>query len=843
MENQWQPRIAGSSTALVHLLPALLQCFLTVACGYAAGRVGLLGPQQVRGLGNFISTFALPALLFKNMVELDIRSLNWDFLLAIAASKGFLFLIGCCGTLLGTWGPRRLAKAGLYAIFITQSNDFALGLPIVHALYKDSNPEFLQFLYMVAPISLLILNPIGFLLCEFQKLRCREGCGAGCRPGACRLRKRELTKRAERHQNTMGCALPGGTCCQSGCEVVQNKTLDIEDLGFLSDQLRNGCDQTRPIRRDVTGSATTESRLDEYAEHNVQSKWKMMQSICKALWGVLINPIVLFSLLGLLGSLVFHRKVPAPIASFIDDMGMAFSASAQFYLGLNMVGRIQGNGQSSYLTLLLLITAKVFVFPAVSCGFAGLTNYSTGQNHSSVQDFAFLYGLLPTAPSVVVYASHYDMEVDTLARGMVLCTLASAPLLSLTAWKLESPPSALPVEISLLSSVTFSASIASIVTLIWVLAVVFKAHRFGLLPHFVSTNLFFAQVLLGVGTLPQVLVFLLYYTCSCSSYLWTGLLALSLLLHSKERTWTGSRGLFIFIGWGIPLLVGSFLVIFGGRPAEQQCMPMFVWSNSQVALTLLFLCLSVISSVTCLTWFTQSSGRSLQCRLQQQPFEEEPRLENECYEIQSELCLPEDGQPLTHDHDESSSPQSVACCRWARDQSYNGHFLFTCVLTISMTLNATLAVWWLLRMKPSTPFIILKLTCVALTFGQGVISFCFFGLDNQVIINPLYTNVCRFLGRCGILWDSHGGNPDRATLSTRIQFEKYHLSHCRQDLAPHNRPGQFRGQELVDWLVASGLSSDRTSATSYAERLQRSNLLAGHSSNFRDGLHIYWWTL
>jgi len=57
------------------------------------------------------------------------------------------------------------------------------------------------------------------------------------------------------------------------------------------------------------------------------------------------------------------------------------------------------------------------------------------------------------------------------------------------------------------------------------------------------------------------------------------------------------------------------------------------------------------------------------------------------------------------------------------------------------------------------------------------------------------------------------------------------------------RPGQFRGQELVDWLVAAGLSSDRTSATSYAEQLQRSGLLTGHSSNFRDGLHIFWWTL
>ena len=37
------------------------------------------------------------------------------------------------------------------------------------ALYEDSHPEYLQYIYLVAPISLVILNPIGFTLLEIHK--------------------------------------------------------------------------------------------------------------------------------------------------------------------------------------------------------------------------------------------------------------------------------------------------------------------------------------------------------------------------------------------------------------------------------------------------------------------------------------------------------------------------------------------------------------------------------------------------------------------------------------------------------------------------------------------------
>lgn len=39
----------------------------------------------------------------------------------------------------------------------------------VEALYQTTYPEYLQYIYLVAPISLMMLNPIGFIFCEMQR--------------------------------------------------------------------------------------------------------------------------------------------------------------------------------------------------------------------------------------------------------------------------------------------------------------------------------------------------------------------------------------------------------------------------------------------------------------------------------------------------------------------------------------------------------------------------------------------------------------------------------------------------------------------------------------------------
>lgn len=112
------------------LFPALLQCFGIILCGYIAGRANIITGTQAKGLGNFVSQFALPALLFKNMVLLNFEHVIWSFLLGILLAKLCVFVIVCALTLLVSCPESRFSKAGLFSIFATQSNDFALGYPI-----------------------------------------------------------------------------------------------------------------------------------------------------------------------------------------------------------------------------------------------------------------------------------------------------------------------------------------------------------------------------------------------------------------------------------------------------------------------------------------------------------------------------------------------------------------------------------------------------------------------------------------------------------------------------------------------------------------------------------------
>lgn len=46
---------------------------------------------------------------------------------------------------------------------------YILSSSSVEALYQSTYPEYLQYIYLVAPVSLMLLNPIGFAFCEIQK--------------------------------------------------------------------------------------------------------------------------------------------------------------------------------------------------------------------------------------------------------------------------------------------------------------------------------------------------------------------------------------------------------------------------------------------------------------------------------------------------------------------------------------------------------------------------------------------------------------------------------------------------------------------------------------------------
>ena len=45
----------------------------------------------------------------------------------------------------------------------------ALFIMLVNAIYEEVHPEYCQYLYLLVPVSVAFINPIGFLMLEFQK--------------------------------------------------------------------------------------------------------------------------------------------------------------------------------------------------------------------------------------------------------------------------------------------------------------------------------------------------------------------------------------------------------------------------------------------------------------------------------------------------------------------------------------------------------------------------------------------------------------------------------------------------------------------------------------------------
>ena len=150
------------------LASVLLQCFALILIGYLSGRFGLITERESRGLSAFVTYFSLPALIFQSLSTSDLSHINWYFVLSLLTSKTLVFISVVIITAILT-KPSNLGKSGLFGIFCTQSNDFALGYPLLASLYGKSNPEFARYLYVLSPIQLVLLNPIGLFLMEIHR--------------------------------------------------------------------------------------------------------------------------------------------------------------------------------------------------------------------------------------------------------------------------------------------------------------------------------------------------------------------------------------------------------------------------------------------------------------------------------------------------------------------------------------------------------------------------------------------------------------------------------------------------------------------------------------------------
>ncbi|KAM6979264.1 lysosomal cholesterol signaling protein-like isoform 2-T2 [Tautogolabrus adspersus] len=758
--------LSGTMT-IDRLFPALLECFGIILCGYVAGRANIITSTQAKGLGNFVSKFALPALLFKNMVLLDFGNVIWPFLWSILIAKVSVFFLVCVLTLIVASPDNRLSKAGIYSIFATQSNDFALGYPIVEALYQSTYPDYLQYIYLVAPVSLMILNPIGFVFCEIQKW-----------------------KNQENHQ--------------------QSKLL-IMGLVVLK---------------------------------------------------VLKNPIVFMVIIGLIAHFVLQQKIPAFMSEFVDGLANSFGGAALFYLGLSMVGQLGKLTRSTVVTLILLLTAKLLLMPLICKNMVDLLDNSntSSLNHSSLSNYAFLYGVFPTAPSVAIYAVYYNAELEVVASGMVISTFLSAPIMYVSALLLSIPWMDPQLLMNSLQSFTFDISIVSLVALVWTIAVMFLSKKFKRLPHMFTVNLFLAQFITCVGMIlwnfvvkednfvGQVLTFTLLCTSLYSTYVWPGLIALSLVLMKSHENLKVSAGMLGLVGWGVPALATAVLLVSGEKMSDTIDSSLF-YGKPQIICTSVIAALSILlggGSLVCLSRGSWAQNQHIQEGSSAEALVTEVEPENEnLFEP-----VPPSGE-LNRGQCENSCASTdcllvqVEELQQVADRQVARHVLLCLLLTVSLLANFSSCLWLLFNRLPGRLYLELQFFCAVANYGQGFLSFALFGLDKHLIILPFKKRFLR-------LWNRNKQEQPQTDLSEDIrmtctQFTKYHKDQCFHDIVRKRRCGKrtmvdcFLGSELVEWLQQVGLAQDVGEAVLYGTKLQQGGVLQhiNQEHSFQDSSLYY----
>ncbi|KAH6939744.1 hypothetical protein HPB50_021373 [Hyalomma asiaticum] len=113
----------------------LVKCFAVVFLGFALGKARLVKGREVRALDLLASHVCLSALLFLNLSQLRLHTVEWRLVAAVLLGKTALFaIVGAASVALSSFSRHRgggpLATAGLHAIFVTQVNDFGIAYPL-----------------------------------------------------------------------------------------------------------------------------------------------------------------------------------------------------------------------------------------------------------------------------------------------------------------------------------------------------------------------------------------------------------------------------------------------------------------------------------------------------------------------------------------------------------------------------------------------------------------------------------------------------------------------------------------------------------------------------------------
>jgi predicted permease len=119
------------------VLEVVLPVFAIIACGYLAGRYGIIKGEPTAALNGFVYFVALPALFLVSMARVEVgQILNGPFLLAIGAPQVLLFAVAILGARL--FGAGRLGVESLRGLTGVFANTGYMGIPLLQTAYGEA---------------------------------------------------------------------------------------------------------------------------------------------------------------------------------------------------------------------------------------------------------------------------------------------------------------------------------------------------------------------------------------------------------------------------------------------------------------------------------------------------------------------------------------------------------------------------------------------------------------------------------------------------------------------------------------------------------------------------------
>ncbi|KAG5440958.1 Integral membrane protein gpr155 [Clonorchis sinensis] len=818
--------------AIDELIPALIQCFGVILLGYLAGRYKILREAEIRGLNSYVTKFALPAVFFKGMVTVDLTGVSWALVGAISLGKATVFFLAFATTLLlNRTSP--FGMAAILSMFVSQSNDVALGYPVLKALY----PELAIYVYLFAPAQLIILNPIAYLFLEWHQLK-QESIDA------------EVKRLADGTDITPPASVSKyKRLLQVIWRVALNPLFFMTVIGVIFNFILS---HNIPIYVDgllrIIAESFAATALFTLGFGMVGKMGRITQR----------EMLVLVSILMV--------KLPTELVQTVNDREPKKTPTTEFTV---TTIRCQQNRKR---VLKNIINERSSWVPGVS----PLKTKSIG--------IGLVLGTFLCAPMIFILArmitmymadrSKYDQLLDSTVVDISWISIAGC------VWTLF---------ILLLSRKAFR--VPHRFTCCYLLCIVLSC--FGVvIGHFLNRTMFDTngRLIPNDGFLNQpanvlhYLQFSVFFIGCTGARVWTALIALSMFLERLRSTCFVLRiqGWIYLVGFATPVLVTSILLCTSSRQRIKDIDPVFQYGIGQLVVSLVVLLVSLCGTVLFLICYVRlgSAERTIshaRCSLVcVSPMTENGESKQWIVNQSSnEVGEEANGESSTSEPDERQNQRllrgSVTSCKCgtaetrrrclramarygelckvstasAADNSpdelefqHTRHLVLLFLLLTTMFFGICLCVWRLVRDAPSGVYLVLEFLDGTFNFGQGLVLFIIFGLDGDLILDPTRRYITRQSRRLfGAMLEATGGGFVGTTVrcpsqdkEKAHQFQTYHIVSCATSIAKDAVSGDrhlkvFSEDSLKLWLSQSGLVHSETEATEYVAALMAENVV------------------